>query len=43
MFSDESPMYLFYEQNKKNDIVWESQEDKVPVTKTVKKRAYVNI
>ena len=36
-------MYLFYEQNKKNDIVWESQEDKVPVTKTVKKRAYVNI
>ena len=43
MFSDESPMYLFYEQNRKNDIVWGSQEDKVPVAKTVKKSAYVNI
>ena len=42
MFSDESPMYLFYEQNRKNDIVWGSQEDKVPVAKTVKKSAYVN-
>ena len=43
VFSDESPMYLFYEQNRKNDIVWGSQEDKVPVAKTVKKSAYVNI
>ena len=43
MFSDESPMYLFYEQNRKIDIVWGSQEDKVPVAKTVKKSAYVNI
>ena len=43
MFSDESPMYLFYEQNRKNDIVWGSQKDKVPVAKTVKKSAYVNI
>ena len=41
--SDESPMYLFYAQNRKNDIVWGSQEDKVPVAKTVKKSAYVNI
>ena len=36
-------MYLFYEQNRTNDIVWGSQEDKVPVAKTVKKSAYVNI
>ena len=43
VFSDELPMYLFYEQNRKNDIVWGSQEDKVPVAKTVKKSAYVNI
>ena len=43
VFSDESPMYLFHEQNRKNDIVWGSQEDKVPVAKTVKKSAYVNI
>ena len=43
MFSDESPMYVFYEQNRKNDIVWGSQEDKVLVAKTVKKSAYVNI
>ena len=43
MFSDESPMYLFYAQNRKNAIVWGSQEDKVPVAKTVKKRVYVNI
>ena len=33
-------MYLFYEQNRTNDIVWGSQEDKVPVAKTVKKSAY---
>ena len=38
MLSDESPMYLFYKQNRKNDIVWGSQEDKVPVAKTVKKK-----
>ena len=43
VFSDKSPMYLFYEQNRKNDIVWGSQEDKVPVAKTVKKSVYVNI
>ena len=36
-------MYLFYEQSRKNDIVWGSQEDKVPVAKTVKKSVYVNI
>ena len=43
VFSDESQMYLFYEQNRKNDIGWGSQENKVPVAKTVKKSAYVNI
>ena len=43
VFSDNSPMYLFYEQKRKNDIVWGSQEDKVPVAKTVRMRAYVNI
>ena len=43
VFSDESPMYLFYAQNRKNDIVWGSEEDKVTVAKTVKKSAYVNI
>ena len=43
VLSDESPMYLFYEQKRKNDIVWGSQEDKVPVAKTVKKSAYVNV
>ena len=43
VFSNESPMYLFYEQNRKNDIVWGSQEDKVPVAKTVKKSAYVSV
>ena len=36
VFSDESPKYLFYEPNSKNDIVWGSQEEKVPVAKTVK-------
>ena len=36
-------MYLFYEQNRKNDIVWWSQEDKVPVAKTFIKSAYANI
>ena len=43
LFSDELSMYLQYEQNRKNDIVWGSQEDKVPVSKTVKKSRYVNI
>ena len=33
VFSDESLMYSFYEQNRKNDIVWGIQEDKVPVAK----------
>ena len=33
----QKPMYLFYDQNRKNDIVWGSQEDKVPVAKTVKR------
>ena len=33
----------FINKIEKNDIVWGSQEDKVPVTKTVKKSAYVNI
>ena len=42
VFSDESPMYLFYEQNRKM-TVWGSQEDKVSVDKTVKKSALVNI
>ena len=37
VFGDESPMYLFYEQNRKNNIVWGSKEDKVPVAKTDKK------
>ena len=37
VLSDGSPMYLFYEQNRKNDIVWGSQEDKVPFAKTVKR------
>ena len=43
VFSDESPIYLYNEQNRKNDIVWRSQEDKVLVATTVKKSAYVNI
>ena len=43
MFSDESPIICFMNKIEKNDIVWGSQEDKVPVAKTVKKSAYVNI
>ena len=43
MFSDELPLYFFYEHNRRNNIVWGSHEDKVPVAKTVKKSAYVNI
>ena len=33
----------FMNKIEKNDIVWGSQEDKVPIAKTVKKSAYVNI
>ena len=43
MFSDESQMYMCCEKNRKNGIVRGRQDDKVPVAKTVKKGAYVNI
>ena len=37
------PNIYFLSQIEKHDIVWGSQEEKVPVAKTVKNSAYVNI
>ena len=36
MFTDESPFNLYYVPNKKNDIVWGSQEHSVPRAQQVK-------
>ena len=36
LFSDKSPMNLFYEQNRHNGIVWGSQEEKVPFVRKLR-------
>ena len=36
LFSDESPYQVFYVPNSRNDIVWGSQEENVPVASQVK-------
>ena len=41
VFSDEPPNHLFYEQNRHNDVIWGSQEEKVPFVRKVKKSAYM--